>query len=91
MSRLNVVGGWKGDVGDVTGGTPVEHGVLPPRACQRRPMPKVRRSWRSLTDALARCRGPEDTWMHRNLQRAIVLIGGLDEEDAVKILEQEGV
>ncbi len=45
----------------------------------------------SLTDALARCRGPEDTWMHRNLQRAIVLIGGLDEEDAVKILEQEGV
>ena len=40
---------------------------------------------------MARCRGPEDTWMHRNLQRAIVLIGGLDEEDAVKILEQEGV
>ena len=29
--------------------------------------------------------------MHRNLQRAIELIGGLDEEDAVKILEQEGV
>ena len=26
----------------------------------------------------------------RNLQRAIVLIGGLDEEDTVKILEQEG-
>ena len=45
----------------------------------------------SLTDALARCRGPEDTWMHRNLQRAIVLIGGLDEKDVVKVLEQEGV
>ncbi len=27
--------------------------------------------------------------MHRNLQRAIVLIGGLTEEDAVKILEPE--
>ena len=29
--------------------------------------------------------------MHRNVQRAIVLIGGLDEEDVAKILEQEGV
>ena len=45
----------------------------------------------SFTDALARCRGPEDTWMHRNLQRAMVLIGGLDEEDVVKILEQERI
>ena len=43
----------------------------------------------SLTDALARCKGQGDFWMHRNLQRAIVLIGGLDEDDAVKILEQE--
>ena len=45
----------------------------------------------SLTDALARCKGQGDFWMHRNLQRAIVLIGGLDEDDAVKILQQEGV
>ncbi|MCZ6789506.1 MAG: hypothetical protein O7D33_06150 [Chloroflexi bacterium] len=36
-------------------------------------------------------KGGPDAWMHRNLQRAIVLIGGLDEEDAVKVLEQEGV
>ncbi len=28
----------------------------------------------SLTDALARCHGPEDTWMHRNLQRAIEIV-----------------
>jgi len=28
---------------------------------------------------------------HRNLQRTLVLIGGLDEEDIVKVLEQEGV
>ena len=45
----------------------------------------------SLTDALARCKGQKDTWMHRNLQRAIVLIGGMHEGDVVKILEQEGV
>ena len=34
---------------------------------------------------------PEDTWMHRNLQRAIVLIGDLDEKAVAEILDQEGL
>ena len=45
----------------------------------------------SLSEALSKCEGAADTWTHRNLYRAIILIGGLDEEDAVKVLEQEGV
>ncbi len=45
----------------------------------------------SLTDALARCRGQKDEWMRKNLQRALFLIGGLNEKDVVEILDQEGV
>jgi len=45
----------------------------------------------ALHEAINRCRGPEDAWMAQNLQRAMVLIGGLDEEVAQQILDQEGV
>ena len=38
-----------------------------------------------------RCRGPEEIWMARDLKRAIVLVGGLDEDAAKEILDQEGV
>src|SRR5882724_624400 len=34
----------------------------------------------ALSDALKRCRGPEEAWMAMNLRRAIVLVGGLDEK-----------
>lgn len=43
----------------------------------------------SLTKALARCRGKKDAWMYRNVRRAILLIGGLNEVDVVKILGHE--
>ncbi len=45
----------------------------------------------SLTDAMARCRGQKDEWMRKNLQRALFLIGGLDEKNVAEILDQEGV
>ena len=45
----------------------------------------------SLTDALARCRGSKDAWMYRNLERAMLLIGGMDEEQVREIFDQEGV
>lgn len=44
-----------------------------------------------LNDAISRCRGPEEAWMAQDLKRAMVLIGGLDEEVAQRILDQEGV
>jgi len=45
----------------------------------------------ALSEALKRCRGPEEAWMAMNLRRAIVLVGGLDETAAQEILDQEGV
>ncbi len=45
----------------------------------------------SLQGVLSKCGGARDAWTRANLYRAIVLIGGLNEEDAVKILEQKGV
>src|SRR5713101_6615438 len=36
----------------------------------------------ALSEALKRCRGPEEAWMAMNLRRAIVLVGGLDEKVA---------
>jgi len=44
----------------------------------------------ALNEAIRRCRGPEETWMAQDLKRAMVLIGGLDEEVAQRILDQEG-
>ncbi len=45
----------------------------------------------ALTDAMARCRGQKDEWMRKNLQRTLFLIGGLDEKDVARMLDQEGV
>ena len=45
----------------------------------------------ALKEALSRCRGPEETWMALDLKRAMILIGGLDEETARQILDQEGL
>ena len=45
----------------------------------------------ALDEAIQRCRGPEETWMAQDLKRAMILIGGLDEEVAQRILDQEGV
>ena len=45
----------------------------------------------SLTDAMTRCRDQNDAGMRRNLQRAMVLAGGLEEEQVRKILDQEGL
>ena len=45
----------------------------------------------ALNEAIRRCRGPEESWMAQDLKRAMVLIGGLDEEVAQRILDQEGV
>src|SRR5712692_1700507 len=41
----------------------------------------------ALKEALTRCRGPEEIWMARDLKRAIVLVGGLDEDTARSILD----
>ncbi len=45
----------------------------------------------ALKGALSRCRGPEEAWMAMDLKRAMILIGGLDEETARQILDQEGL
>ncbi len=45
----------------------------------------------SLTEALSRCEGGRHAWTRRNLRRAMVLIGGLDEKSEREILEQEGI
>ncbi len=45
----------------------------------------------ALKEALTRCRGPEEIWMARDLKKAIILVGGLDEKTAQEILDQEGV
>jgi len=39
---------------------------------------------------MRRCRGPEELWMAQDLKRVMILIGGLDEEVAQRILDQEG-
>ena len=44
----------------------------------------------ALSEALKRCRGPQEAWMAMNLKRAMILIGGLDEKVAQEILDQEG-
>ena len=44
-----------------------------------------------LKGALKRCEGTPHAWTRRNLRRAMVLIGGLDEKVLRGILEQEGV
>lgn len=45
----------------------------------------------ALHEAISRCRGPEEVWVANDLPRAMVLIGGLDEEVAQRILDQEGL
>ena len=45
----------------------------------------------ALNEALNRCRGPEESWMAIDLKRSMILIGGLDEETARQILDQEGL
>ncbi len=45
----------------------------------------------ALTEALSRCEGQKHAWTRRNLRRAMVLIGGLDEKVVQEIVEQEGV
>ncbi len=45
----------------------------------------------ALTAALKRCEGTQQAWTRRNLRRAMVLIGGLDEKVGREILGQEGV
>ena len=45
----------------------------------------------ALTEALGRCEGQKHTWTRRNLRRAMVLIGGLDEKVMREIVGQEGM
>ena len=45
----------------------------------------------SLTNVLSRCRSSKDAWMYRNLERAMILIGGMDEEQVREMFDQEGV
>ncbi len=45
----------------------------------------------ALSEALRRCEGPTQQWTRRNLRRAMVLIGGLDEKTARAILDQEEI
>ncbi len=44
----------------------------------------------ALTEALGRCEGQKHAWTRRNLRRAMVLIGGLDEKVVEDTLAQEG-
>jgi hypothetical protein len=43
----------------------------------------------ALIEALNQCEGSRLAWTRRNLRRAMVLIGGMDEEAARKIVDQE--
>ena len=45
----------------------------------------------ALSAALNRCDGQRHAWTRRNVRRAMVLIGGLDEETVREIVGQEGV
>ena len=44
-----------------------------------------------LDEAARRCLSTEEAWMAHDLRRAMVLIGGLDEEVAQRMLDREGV
>lgn len=44
----------------------------------------------ALNEALGRCDGQGHAWTRRNLRRAMVLIGGMDEKVAQVIVDQEG-
>jgi hypothetical protein len=44
-----------------------------------------------LDEAARRCLSTEEAWMAQDLRRAMVLIGGLDEEVARRILDQKRV
>ena len=44
----------------------------------------------ALAEALRRCEGPSQQWTRRNLRRAMVLIGGLDEKVVRDRAEKEG-
>ena len=55
------------------------------------PEPAIDAIVSALSEALKRCRGPEEAWMAMNLRRAMVLAGGLDEKVAQDILDHEGV
>ena len=43
----------------------------------------------ALTEALGRCEGTQQAWTRRNLRRAMVLIGGLDEKVVQEKVGQE--
>ena len=45
----------------------------------------------ALKEALTRCRGPEEIWMARDLKKAIILVGGLDEDAAKDELFDDAV
>ena len=45
----------------------------------------------ALTDALNRCEGTQQAWTRRNLRRAMMLNGGLDEKVVRDIVEHEGI
>ena len=44
----------------------------------------------TLSEALKRFEGQTNAWKRRDLRRAMVLLGGLDEKTAQEILDQEG-
>jgi hypothetical protein len=45
----------------------------------------------TLSEALRRFEGQANQWKRRDLRRAMVLVGGLDEKTAQEILDQEGM
>lgn len=44
----------------------------------------------TLSESLRKFEGQANAWKRRNLRRAMVLLGGLDEKMAQEILDQEG-
>ncbi len=44
----------------------------------------------TLFEAVRRFEGASNVWKRRDLRRAMILIGGLDEATAQSILDQEG-
>ena len=55
------------------------------------PEPPIDAIVSALTEALNRCQGAEEVWMAMNLRRAMILVGGLDEQVAQESLYQERV
>jgi hypothetical protein len=45
----------------------------------------------ALQEAISRCRGPEEAWMAQDLKRAMILVGGLDEEVARGFWTRKGL